>query len=158
MHSTSVLTSMLAVLKLVKILFSGNMHGKCSTCVVHQFLEQKVVVSTEERSFGMKSMDYYMIIWMYVAQVMHEMHYSSVATAMLAVFMPLKTLISANLHWMHATGVAYRHLKRKVAVKHIKTKFLLEKYGFSHVYVTECCSNIAQNAFQKCSYMDVSSN
>ena len=62
MHSRSILTSMLAVVKLVKILISGNMYSKGSTCVVHPFLEQKVVVSTEKRSFGMKSMDYQMFI------------------------------------------------------------------------------------------------
>ena len=62
MHSTSVFTSMLAVVKLVMILISGNMYGKRSTCVVHQFRKQKVVFSTEERSFGMKSIDYHMFI------------------------------------------------------------------------------------------------
>ena len=44
MHSGSVPTTMLAVLKLVKILISANMYGMHSTSVVHQSVKPKVVV------------------------------------------------------------------------------------------------------------------
>ena len=46
MHSGSVPTTMLAVLKLVKVLISANMYGMHSTSVVHQPVKPKVVVST----------------------------------------------------------------------------------------------------------------
>ena len=51
MDSGSVPTLMLALFKIVKELISANMR---SSCVAHQFLKQKVVVSTQELSFGMK--------------------------------------------------------------------------------------------------------
>ena len=53
MRSGSVLTTMLAVLKLVKILISVKMYGMRSTSVVHQPVKL-IVVSTQQRSFGMK--------------------------------------------------------------------------------------------------------
>ena len=40
------------------------MYGMWSTCVVHRFLRQKVVVSTKEHSYGMKRM-YYHIFFKY---------------------------------------------------------------------------------------------
>ena len=51
MHSRSVPTSMLAVLKLVKTLIAANVNRKRSPCAIYRFLTHKVVVSTQERSF-----------------------------------------------------------------------------------------------------------
>ena len=56
MHAGRDPTSMLAAFKLVKTLLSANMYGMLSAIVVYWFLTRKVVVSTQERSFGMKSM------------------------------------------------------------------------------------------------------
>ena len=56
MHYGSVPTLMLAVFKLVKTLITANLCGMRSTCDVHRLFNLKVVVSIEERSFGMKSM------------------------------------------------------------------------------------------------------
>ena len=61
MHSSSVPTSMLAVIKLVRTLISANMCRMHSLCVVHQFLKRKVVVRTQELSFFIK-MHYHMFI------------------------------------------------------------------------------------------------
>ena len=47
MHSGSVPTLVLALLKLVKVLISANMYGMRSTSVVQQPVEPKVVVSTQ---------------------------------------------------------------------------------------------------------------
>ena len=57
MDSVRVPTSISALFKLVKTLISANMHGMCSTCVVHQLMKQKLVESKLEQRFGMKSMD-----------------------------------------------------------------------------------------------------
>ena len=56
MHSGSVPTLMLVVIKLVKTLISANLYKFRCRSVVHQPVKPKVVVSTQERSFGMKYM------------------------------------------------------------------------------------------------------
>ena len=55
-HSGGVPTLMLVVFKIVKVLISANMYGMRSTSVLHQTVIPKVVVSTLQRSFGMKYM------------------------------------------------------------------------------------------------------
>ena len=86
MHFGSVPTLMLAVCKLIRILISANMYGMHPTCVVHQFLKQKVVVSTQERSFGIKVMHEHMFVLLYIAEIIHLMHSGNVPTSILAVF------------------------------------------------------------------------
>ena len=54
-HPGGVPTSILAVFKLVKTLISEKIYGLCSTCAVHRFLKRKMVVGTQEQTFGMKS-------------------------------------------------------------------------------------------------------
>ena len=56
LHSGGVPRLMLAVFTLVKVLISANMFGMRSTSVAHQTVIQKVVMSTQQRSFGMKYM------------------------------------------------------------------------------------------------------
>ena len=56
MHSGSVVSLMLAVFKLAKTLISANMYGMQSSCIVHRFLKRKVVIRTQDRRFGIKSM------------------------------------------------------------------------------------------------------
>ena len=56
MHSGSVPTFMLAVFKLVKTLISANLYKNRSTSDAHQPVKPKVVVSTQQRSVGMKYM------------------------------------------------------------------------------------------------------
>ena len=55
-RSGNVPTLMLSVFMLVNTLISANVNGMQSTCVVNRFLKQVVVISTQERSFGMESM------------------------------------------------------------------------------------------------------
>ena len=62
LHSGSVPTTMLAIFKLVRVLISANMYGFRSTSVVHQPVKPKVVVSTQQRSFGMKCMHEHMFM------------------------------------------------------------------------------------------------
>ena len=47
MHSGSVLTTLLAVIKLLKVLISADTNGMRSTSVVHQPVNPKVVVSAK---------------------------------------------------------------------------------------------------------------
>ena len=54
MHSVSVPTFMIAVFKLVKMLTFANPYKDRCTSVVHQPVQPKVVVSTQQPSFGMK--------------------------------------------------------------------------------------------------------
>ena len=56
MHSGSVPTIMLAVLKLVKVLIFVNMYGMGSTSVLNLPMKPIVVVSTKKPSIGMKYM------------------------------------------------------------------------------------------------------
>ena len=83
------------------------MYGMHYTCVLYQFLIQKVVVSTQERSFGIKSMLSHMFIQLRVAEMVHGMHCGSVPTPMLAVFNLVKTVISANMYVMHPTSYVH---------------------------------------------------
>ena len=50
------LWSFILIFKLAKRFICTNTCEMHSKCVVHRFQKQKVVVSTEEQSFGMKSM------------------------------------------------------------------------------------------------------
>ena len=61
MHSRSVPTLMLAVLKFVKTLTSANQNKNRSTCDVHQRVKPKGVLSTQ-LSFGMKYTHYDMFM------------------------------------------------------------------------------------------------
>ena len=135
-HSGSVPASMLAVFKVAKTLISANMYGMHSTCVVHRFLKQKIVVSTQEKSFGMKCMHQHTSIQQYVAEIMHRMQSGSVPTSMLAVFKLVKTLISANMYGMYGTCVVHRFHKTG---KCTRTKLWDEKYALGHVYINVCC-------------------
>ena len=72
---------------------------------------------------------------------MHGMHYGSVPTAMLAVFKPVKGLISANMYGMCTICVVHRFLKRKVVVKH-KHNFFGMKVRLTHVYMTVCVAKM----------------
>ena len=56
MHSGGVPTLMLAVFKLVKMLISKNLYKNRSISVAHQPMKPKGVVSTQQRSFGVKDM------------------------------------------------------------------------------------------------------
>ena len=55
MHSGSVSTLMLTVLKFAKTLISANLY-KNRSGIVHQLVKPKVVVTTQQRSFSMKYM------------------------------------------------------------------------------------------------------
>ena len=64
---------------------------------------------------------------------MHGLHSGIILTSMVDVPKLLKTLIFANMYGMHSTSVVHRFLKRKVVVKHTKTKLLHEKYALAHI-------------------------
>ena len=70
---------------------------------------------------------------------MHGMNSDSVPTSILAVFKLVETLISANMYEMRSRSVVHRFLKRKMVVKHTKTKALHEKNALAHVHITVCC-------------------
>ena len=52
---------------------------------------------------------------------MHGMNSGSVPTSMLAVFKPVRTLISANMNGMCSTSVVHRFLEKEGS-KHTRTK------------------------------------
>ena len=81
MHCGSVPTSMLALFKLVKTLISANMHGIRCTSNFIDFWNGKLVGSTQNQSFCMKSMYQHL----YTSQITHGMHSGIVPTSMLAV-------------------------------------------------------------------------
>ena len=55
MHSGGVPALILAVFQLVRTLTSANLYKNRTTSVVHQPVKPKVVVSTQQQSFGMKN-------------------------------------------------------------------------------------------------------
>ena len=114
-HSGSVPTLTLVVLKLIKTLISANMCGIRPTGVIDGFLKRKVVVRTQELCFGIKvciTTCLYNCMLLKLCMV----HSGSVATRMLAVFKLVKTLSSADTHGMQSSYVVHRFLKLKVEV------------------------------------------